>query len=52
MSDCNPGDFGGYGGRHVPEPMEGPLARLTGAFEDIAETDKDMATASEHFDLV
>jgi tryptophan synthase beta chain len=40
MSDSNdPGEFGGYGGRHVPEPMEEPLARLTAAFEDIAQTE-------------
>ncbi|MEF8780934.1 MAG: pyridoxal-phosphate dependent enzyme, partial [Haloferacaceae archaeon] len=32
------GDFGGYGGRHVPEVMEEPLDRLTEAFESIART--------------
>jgi tryptophan synthase beta chain len=29
------GEFGEYGGRHVPEPLEEPLAQLAGAFEDI-----------------
>ncbi|MFC6726084.1 pyridoxal-phosphate dependent enzyme, partial [Halobium palmae] len=40
MSDRNtqPGDFEGYGGRHVPEVMEEPLERLSEAFEEIART--------------
>ncbi len=32
--------FGEFGGRHVPEPMQEPLARLAAAFEDIAKTDE------------
>jgi tryptophan synthase beta chain len=30
------GSFGEYGGRHVPEPLQEPLADLAGAFEEIA----------------
>ncbi|MEF8891409.1 MAG: tryptophan synthase subunit beta [Haloferacaceae archaeon] len=32
MSDA--GEFGSYGGRHVPEPLEEPLAQLAEAFDD------------------
>ncbi|MFB6167617.1 MAG: tryptophan synthase subunit beta, partial [Haloferacaceae archaeon] len=32
MSDT--GEFGSYGGRHVPEPLEEPLARLADAFDE------------------
>ncbi|MFB6079248.1 MAG: tryptophan synthase subunit beta [Halarchaeum sp.] len=32
MSD---GEFEGYGGRHVPEPLEEPLAQLAAAYDDI-----------------
>jgi tryptophan synthase beta chain len=34
------GEFGDFGGRHVPEVMEAPLAQLAAAFEDIALTDE------------
>jgi len=34
------GDFGGFGGRHVPEPMQEPLDRLAEAFDGIARTDE------------
>ncbi|MFT4923532.1 MAG: tryptophan synthase beta chain [Haloarculaceae archaeon] len=34
------GDFEGYGGRHVPEPLEEPLEQLAGAFDDIVSTDE------------
>jgi tryptophan synthase beta chain len=30
----SPGDFGSFGGRHVPEPLEAPLDELAGAFDD------------------
>ncbi|MFB6154805.1 MAG: tryptophan synthase subunit beta [Haloferacaceae archaeon] len=33
-----PGAFGEFGGRHVPEPLEEPLDQLTDAFENIAQT--------------
>gem|GEM_PF-4675051 len=35
------GTFAGYGGRHVPEPLEEPLAQLASEFE--------AAVASESF---
>ncbi|WP_136716319.1 tryptophan synthase subunit beta [Halorientalis salina] len=34
------GEFGGFGGRHVPEPMHEPLERLAAAFEEIATTEE------------
>ncbi|MGM0606380.1 MAG: tryptophan synthase subunit beta [Halobacteriota archaeon] len=34
------GQFGEFGGRHVPEIMEGPLESLAAAFESIARTDE------------
>jgi tryptophan synthase beta chain len=37
MSD---GDFDGYGGRHVPEMLEEPLAQLAGAYDDIKDSDE------------
>jgi len=30
-----PGEFEGFGGRHVPEPLEEPLAELAAAFDDL-----------------
>ncbi|MFB6139537.1 MAG: tryptophan synthase subunit beta [Halosimplex sp.] len=32
--------FGEFGGRHVPEPMQEPLAELAEAFETVAQTDE------------
>ena len=32
------GDFGEFGGRHVPEPLKEPLAQLADAFENIVQT--------------
>jgi len=29
-----PGEFGEFGGRHVPEPLEEPLAELAASYED------------------
>ena len=34
------GDFGSYGGRHVPEPLEDALAELAGAFDEIVPTEE------------
>jgi len=34
------GEFGQFGGRHVPEVMKEPLAHLAAAFEDVASTDE------------
>ncbi len=38
--DSRDGLFGEFGGRHVPEMLEGPLEQLTGAFEDIVQTEE------------
>ncbi len=32
------GDFEGYGGRYVPEPLQEPLEQLAGAYDEIKET--------------
>jgi len=34
------GEFGSFGGRHVPDVMAEPLAQLAAAFEDVARTDE------------
>ncbi|RQG98111.1 tryptophan synthase subunit beta [Natrarchaeobius chitinivorans] len=34
------GEFEGYGGRHVPEPLEEPLEQLATAYDDVAATDE------------
>ncbi|PSP66872.1 tryptophan synthase subunit beta [Halobacteriales archaeon QH_8_67_27] len=34
------GEFEGYGGRHVPEPLEEPLAQLAEAYETVVDTDE------------
>ena len=34
------GDFEGYGGRHVPEPLAGPLEQLANAYDEIKDTDE------------
>ncbi|WP_436345392.1 tryptophan synthase subunit beta [Natronorubrum sp. FCH18a] len=36
MSD---GAFEGYGGRHVPDPLQEPLEQLATAYDDVAESD-------------
>ncbi|MFC4542966.1 tryptophan synthase subunit beta [Halosolutus amylolyticus] len=33
------GEFEGYGGRHVPEPLEEPLEQLAAAYDEVATTD-------------
>jgi tryptophan synthase beta chain len=38
--DTSSGDFEGFGGRHVPEPLEEPLEQLAGAFDEIHDTDR------------
>jgi len=35
-----PGQFGEYGGRHVPEPLQEPLAQLAAAFEDVVPSEE------------
>jgi len=34
------GEFEQYGGRHVPEPLQEPLAQLAAAYDDVAGTDE------------
>jgi tryptophan synthase beta chain len=43
------GEFEGYGGRHVPEPLEEPLAQLAEAYETVVDTE---AFQSEFRDLL
>ncbi|WP_435076927.1 tryptophan synthase subunit beta [Halococcus sp. AFM35] len=46
------GEFEGYGGRHVPEPLEGPLEELADAFDSIATTEdfrEEFRSILEHF---
>ncbi len=38
MSDSN-GDFEGYGGRYVPEPLEDALEELATAYDEVATTE-------------
>ncbi|CCQ34732.1 Tryptophan synthase beta chain 1 protein [Halorhabdus tiamatea SARL4B] len=48
----DPGAFGDYGGRHVPDPLKEPLAQLAAAFEDVALSDEFQAefrTLLEHY---
>ncbi|WP_049922889.1 tryptophan synthase subunit beta [Halopiger djelfimassiliensis] len=33
------GEFEGYGGRHVPEPLHEPLEQLATAYDEVADTD-------------
>ncbi|MDX1747831.1 MAG: pyridoxal-phosphate dependent enzyme, partial [Halobacteriales archaeon] len=34
------GDFSGYGGRHVPEPLEEPLEQLAQAYDEVSQTEE------------
>ncbi|PSQ07761.1 tryptophan synthase subunit beta [Halobacteriales archaeon QS_5_68_33] len=46
------GEFEGYGGRHVPEPLEEPLAELTAGFEaamDSAEFHERLESLQKHY---
>lgn len=40
MSQPDGGQFGQFGGEYVPEPLQGPLAQLRGAFEEVVQTDE------------
>ncbi|OYR54264.1 tryptophan synthase subunit beta [Halorubrum halodurans] len=39
---ATPGEFGEFGGRHVPEPLEEPLAELAAAYEEAVADDEFM----------
>jgi len=46
------GEFEGYGGRHVPEPLEEPLAQLAEAYETVVDTEEfqsEFRDLLEHF---
>ncbi|MDS0280973.1 tryptophan synthase subunit beta [Haloarcula onubensis] len=43
-----PGEFEAFGGRHVPEPLEEPLAELAGAFDEL----KDDEAFQEEFEYL
>jgi len=36
----SPGEFEGYGGRHVPDALAEPLERLAGAYDEVAGTEE------------
>jgi tryptophan synthase beta chain len=42
------GEFEGYGGRHVPEPLEEPLEQLAAAYDDIGQSDAFQAAFRRH----
>ncbi|WP_435348566.1 tryptophan synthase subunit beta [Haloarchaeobius sp. HRN-SO-5] len=44
------GDFEGYGGRFVPEPLEEPLEQLAGAYDEISETEDFQADFRRHLE--
>ncbi|MBV0923893.1 tryptophan synthase subunit beta [Halomicroarcula limicola] len=41
------GDFDGYGGRHVPEPLKEPLEQLASAYDGVKDTDEFRAELDE-----
>ncbi|PSP76895.1 tryptophan synthase subunit beta [Halobacteriales archaeon QS_1_68_20] len=47
MSD---GDFEGYGGRHVPEPLEEPLDRLAAAYDEVGRSEQFQAKFRDHLE--
>ena len=42
------GEFGEYGGRHVPEPLEEPLERLANAYDEIGRGEEFQAEFRDH----
>ena len=42
------GEFGAYGGRYVPEPLEGPLSELAAAYDEIATNEAFQAEFRAH----
>ncbi|QIO22067.1 tryptophan synthase subunit beta [Haloarcula sp. JP-L23] len=47
-----PGEFEEFGGRHVPEPLEEPLAELAAAFEEVRDDEsfrEELDSLLEHF---
>ncbi|WP_276270857.1 tryptophan synthase subunit beta [Haloarcula litorea] len=48
----SPGEFEEFGGRHVPEPLEEPLAELAAAFEELRDDQafvEELDSLREHF---
>ncbi|WP_290812426.1 tryptophan synthase subunit beta [Halovivax sp.] len=44
------GEFGEYGGRHVPEPLEEPLERLANAYDEIGRGEAFQAEFRDHLE--
>ncbi|MFC4439238.1 MULTISPECIES: tryptophan synthase subunit beta [Natrialbaceae] len=44
------GEFEGYGGRHVPEPLREPLEQLASAYDEVASTDEFQAEFRDHLE--
>ena len=47
MTDAGDHEFGEFGGRYVPEPMQEPLEQLAGAYEEIVPTEEFQAEFRE-----
>ncbi|WP_284008204.1 tryptophan synthase subunit beta [Haloarcula pelagica] len=48
----SPGEFGEFGGRHVPEPLEEPLGQLAAAFDELKDEEsfrEELDSLLEHF---
>ncbi|OIB58736.1 tryptophan synthase subunit beta [Natrialba sp. SSL1] len=46
----SPGEFEGYGGRYVPEPLQEPLDQLAAAYDEVASTDEFQADFRDHLE--
>ncbi|ELY94302.1 tryptophan synthase subunit beta [Natrialba chahannaoensis JCM 10990] len=44
------GEFEGYGGRYVPEPLQEPLDQLAAAYDEVASTDEFQAEFRDHLE--
>ncbi|MXV61706.1 tryptophan synthase subunit beta [Natronorubrum sp. JWXQ-INN-674] len=44
------GEFGEYGGRHVPEPLLEPLEQLAAAYDDVADSDAFRSDLRDHLE--
>lgn len=44
------GEFEGYGGRYVPEPLQDPLDQLAAAYDEVASTDDFQADFRDHLE--
>ena len=46
----DPGQFGSFGGRHVPEPLEAPLQELADAFDDAMDDESFVAEFRDYLE--